>query len=132
MAKKSGPKSRAEIDTNVVALNVKNVRPTLTPLSPLGTYERKLFTCVARNAPHLLPCDVPLLTTFCIVNARMVNAKSTSDTEKLAKMSAMLATKLRLTPQSRSRPEAVARGVHDVRNKNCWDHDGVEPDDEAG
>jgi hypothetical protein len=123
---KRGRRSAAD---NVVALP-SATRPTLIPLSRLKTTEQKYFDNTAREAVHMGKGDVPLLMAFAITSARLMATKNASDFDRLGRLSIMLATKLRLTPQARVHPATLSRAV---KNKHVWDESpSAEGDDDAG
>ena len=113
---------------NVVALGVTASSPRLTPPTTLSKAEKALFDeLVGSSDPlHFFPSDVPLLVSF--VQATLL-ARSLASTaanpskpdptligswEKVTRVMAMLATRLRLAPQARNDPKSVG-----VRQRNA-------------
>jgi len=92
----------------------KNFTPHIQKLkvSPLRS-RSLLFSELAVNAGHLRPSDVPLLASYVqatIAARRYARDPSTVDLwEKAVRLQAMLATKLRLTAQSRVDPKKLGR-----------------------
>jgi hypothetical protein len=103
-----GRKSSAEL----VAFPVIEHRPQITPPS-LTKAERSLFTELAAGAEHLRPTDAPLLASY--VQATIASRQSGRDPskvdvwEKATRLQMSLATKLRLTAQSRTDTRTVGR-----------------------
>lgn len=100
------------------ALAINNVDGTPSRLAtPTGltTKERALFLQLvnACSPNHLRAADTPLLVTY--VQAALLarelgrDPKKTREWERAARTMAALAVRLRLTPQSRTRPETIAR-----------------------
>lgn len=91
----------------------------LDPPEELSEAERAIFVEVtdACNPRHFAMSDLPLLTSFVqtTVIARNAAASALNDMQALAvwekavRLQAMLATRLRLSPQSRLDPKTVAR-----------------------
>jgi hypothetical protein len=88
-------------------------RPPIEPPQCLTEPERALFVELAEGAEHLRPTDGPLLTAY--VQAAITSHQSAHDPlradiwERATRLAAMLATKLRLTAQSRTDSKAVGR-----------------------
>jgi hypothetical protein len=104
---KPGRPSAAHL--SVVKSTATGTRPSLTPLEPLTTAERKIFDLMVKENAHLRPADIPLLMTFARASAGSFKDLSAADFDKLARVAASLATKLRLTPQSRVNPLTLTR-----------------------
>jgi phage terminase small subunit len=93
----------------------------LEPPSWLSPDEKRVFADIvaACRAKHFTPADEPLLVSYvqATVLARASIKKARKDRgalacwEKATRMQAVLATKLRLAPQSRLDQKAVARGL---------------------
>jgi hypothetical protein len=83
------------------------------PPRSLTKSERALFIELAANAEHLRPTDAPLLASY--VQATLMSRRSARDParvevwERATRIAAMLATKLRLTAQSRVDPKTLGR-----------------------
>ena len=81
----------------------------------LSAAERKLFSELvnACDPRHFVRSDLPLMVSF--VQATLLSRNSAGDPDKITiwekatKMQALLATRLRLAPQSRADPKTVAR-----------------------
>jgi hypothetical protein len=125
-------KSLAEL----TVVPVTTGRVGLKTLHKLRVAEQKVFDYVTRNHRHLVEIDVPLLECFCVAQARMVTKgpHKIAEFDKLARIVTNMATKLRLSPQSRIDPEKASRRYSGskpaavVRNKNPW-VDNEESDD---
>lgn len=110
-------------------------RKVLAPASKLRADERVVFDLIATNNVHLTKLDVPLMEAYAIASAR-VSTKGRSlkiaDLDKNVRMLMLLATKLRITPQSRIDPEKLSRHMKNaVRNKGVWENNAAEEDDEV-
>jgi len=119
---------RGRKSSNVVALGVTASSPRLTPPPTLTKAEKALFDeLIGSSDPqHFVPSDMPLLVSF--VQATLL-ARSLASTaakpskpdptvigswEKVTRVMAMLATRLRMTPQARNDPKTVG-----VRQRNA-------------
>jgi hypothetical protein len=104
---------------NVTALRVDGKPSRLAPPPHLNATERKLFTdlVAATNAKHFTESDSPLLVSYVqatLLSRRAIkkagrDARALSTWEKACRMQAVIATKLRLAPQSRIDRKAVTR-----------------------
>jgi hypothetical protein len=113
--KQRGRKSASDLAT----LCVDGEPPRLNPPADLTDDERILFVelvdvCSRR---HFVPSDMPLLVSYvqatllsrrAITNAAK-DASALASWEKAVRMQATLATRLRLSPQSRADPKTVTR-----------------------
>jgi len=107
-----GRKSSA---ATLAAPNVTGRPSPLTPPASLNDDERALFCELvgACATEHFRKSDLPLLTSF--VQATLIARDAAHDPdkatlwEKAVRMQATLATRLRLSPQSRTDPKVVAR-----------------------
>ncbi|MEJ2376253.1 MAG: hypothetical protein P8Y71_12855 [Pseudolabrys sp.] len=91
----------------------------LQPPSYLSDVERELFQRVVGSVSpqHFAQSDVPLIESF--VRATLLSrdaapkdatdAEALANWEKATRLQAMLATRLRLTPQARTDPKTLAR-----------------------
>ena len=103
----------------VAATPLDGQPPRLDPPEELSDAERSVFVEVtnACSPRHFVASDLPLLVSFAqtTVIARSAGANAASDFhalavwEKAVRLQAMLATRLRLSPQSRLDPKTVAR-----------------------
>ena len=103
----------------IVALSAAtDMPPRRTAPSFLSNAERSLFTEIIEGTDprHFVAGDLPLLTSYVKVSLLVRDAPSDlSDAEALTawqravRLQTLLATKLRLTPQTRSDPKTVAR-----------------------
>jgi len=106
-----GRKSAATL----VALNVNGEQPRLTAPSSLNTDERALFGELvdACDASHFRESDLPLLISY--IQATLISRGAAHDPDRIAlwekatRMQATLATRLRLSPQSRIDPKTLGR-----------------------
>ena len=113
--KQRGRKSAA----SSVGLSIDGPLPRLDPPEDLSDPERSVFVEVtnACSPRHFAASDLPLVVSFAqtTVIARSAGASAASDPQALAvwekavRLQAMLATRLRLSPQSRLDPKTVAR-----------------------
>ncbi|MEJ2377188.1 MAG: hypothetical protein P8Y71_17855 [Pseudolabrys sp.] len=91
----------------------------LQPPSHLNDVERELFQRIVGSVSkqHFAQSDVPLIESF--VRATLLSresapkdatdAEALANWEKATRLQAMLATRLRLTPQARTDPKTLAR-----------------------
>ena len=107
-------KQRGRKPASVVTFPVIEApRPPIEPPRSLVKSERALFIELAANAQHLTQTDAPLLASY--VQATLASHKSARDPrkaniwERATRLQAMLATKLRLTAQSRIDPQTLGR-----------------------
>jgi hypothetical protein len=113
--KQRGRKSAA----GLAALSIDAQPLRLDPPDNLSDTERSLFVKVldACSPGHFVTSDVPLLVSFVQTTliARSAATSAANDLQALAvwekavRLQAMLATRLRLSPQSRLDPKTVAR-----------------------
>ena len=93
---------------------VDGSRPRITPPAGLTKAERSLFTELAADAGHLVQADAPLLAAY--TQAVILSRRAGRDParieawERITRVMASLATKLRLTPQARTDAKTTARG----------------------
>ena len=110
--------------------SIDDVRPRITPPLSLTKSERSLFVELAADAPHLVPADAPLLGAYCqaILLARRTgrDPARVDVWERITRVMTTLATKLRLTPQSRSCPKSLAR---QQRPASHYDRMALDDDD---
>jgi hypothetical protein len=104
---KRGRRSSAEL--TVVPFDATRSRPTLTPLFPLKSDEKKVFDLVVREHVHLKQIDAPLLMGYARAIAGLFKADTVEDFERLSRVSLSYATKLRISPQARVHPLSLAR-----------------------
>jgi hypothetical protein len=117
---KPGRRSKAEIEAssafNVLSPTFSRSTSRLTAPASLTDDERSLFQEQAALWPHLSEGDAPMLATYCqaITLARAAAREPNVDAfDKVARLQATLATKLRLTPQARTDPKMLARRMAD-------------------
>jgi hypothetical protein len=131
-----GKQSAASLDVNGIA----DAGPNLRPPHHLTAKEAQLFHEVVANAPsgHFSPSDVYLLSTFVRVtlicdDAAKALAKATDKNrptrmkimDQAVKAQALLASKLRLAPQSRIGPRTAGR-THDAHRPSAYDTMGFD------
>lgn len=100
---------------NVAAPNLSGESSRLTPPSLLNNEERALFVELvgACDALHFRKSDLPLLVSF--IQSTLISRAAAHDPdkailwEKAVRMQATLATRLRLSPQSRTDPKTIGR-----------------------
>jgi hypothetical protein len=117
--------------TSLAELSVVSIDATTKPIEPpefLTPKEAKLFReVVASVSPkHFVPSDAHLLATFVQVTLTGREAiKGLPDTigiwDRCVKTQAILATKLRLAPQSRLDQRAAGRSTREMPTKTPWD-----------
>jgi hypothetical protein len=119
-------RQRGRKSADQLALRVIDApRPSLEPPPSLTKPERLLFSELAANAPHLTLSDAPLLASY--VQATLMSRRSARDParidtwEKSTRLQAALATKLRLSPQSRTDPKSVARQMPQRTGPAPWE-----------
>ena len=107
-------RQRGRKSAELIALNVQGLPPRLQPPSYLNAKERKAFETLiaATDVRHFSESDIPMIVSF-VQASLLVHAaarKQDAETfEKLSRVQAMLATKLRLTVQSRADPKNITR-----------------------
>ena len=88
-------------------------RPRITAPSSLTKSERMLFTELAADAGHLVQADAPLLASYvqAVLLSRQAarNPGAIDQWQKVTRVMMSLATKLRLTAQSRTDPKTLTR-----------------------
>jgi hypothetical protein len=107
-------------------LSVVSLRPGTQALRPPEDAPAdvvKLFRSVVANCPpgHLAQSDVPLIISFCTATllatkaakASAKNPDMVSTWERAVRVQTTVATKLRLTPHSRTHPLTTARRMRD-------------------
>jgi hypothetical protein len=98
---------------NLVTFPAIEHRSRLEPPPSLSQAEQEVFTELASHVTHLRPADVPLLASLAqaILLSRQLarDPARVADWEKATRAQAMLSTKLRLTPQSRTDSRAAGR-----------------------
>jgi phage terminase small subunit len=120
---------KSNADITLIRPRIDGRVSRLSPPSHLGAAQAKLFIAIinACTAEHFRPSDQPILIEYVVAATDCENAHNkmiatggpvSADGEinpwfkvheKLARRLAILATRLRLTPASRMRPEAVQR-----------------------
>jgi hypothetical protein len=108
-------RQRGRKSADRLAINVNGDPPRLNPPSGLNPKECKLFEqlIAAADPRHFRESDSPLLVS--LVQATLMAHKLGRDPSKVAewekatRVQAMLATKLRMTPQARTDPKVIAR-----------------------
>jgi hypothetical protein len=77
----------------------------------LSKLERSIFDLIVKEHRHLRALDAPLLTIYVIASAKVLTLKAInpSDFKKLVGVVTTLAVKLRLSPSSAMRAEALGR-----------------------
>jgi hypothetical protein len=112
-------KQRGRPSANANVIPIDRGLKRLEPPADLSTAESELFrqTVAASAADHFVLSDLPLLISFvqATLFVRRAARGLASDAglivtwERAVKTQAMLATRLRLSPQSRADPKAVTR-----------------------
>jgi len=99
----------------LVAIDLTGKPSRLTPPSSLNDDEQALFSELvgACDASHFRESDLPLLISY--IQATLISRAAAHDPdrivlwEKATRMQATLATRLRLSPQSRVDPKTIGR-----------------------
>jgi len=128
-----GRKSAASLETP----SMTGQSPRLTAPLSLNDGERTLFNKLigACDSTHFRKSDLPLLTSF--IQATLIAEAAAHDPDKIAvweksvKLQATLATRLRLSPQSRIDPKTVGRqqlfpGRKPWEDRQPWEKDDRE------
>lgn len=111
---------------NLIAMPAVDGKPArVSPPTHLTARERKAFIelVASTDAKHFIASDVPLLVTYIqsIVLVRdAARKKDAQSFEKLSRVSAMLATRLRLSPHARTDPKVIARAHQEPRHPTPW------------
>jgi hypothetical protein len=99
-------------------------RPRLQPPPSLNEDEQQIFIELAGHAGHLKPADTALLASLAqaIVLARRLAHDPTkvAEWERATRAQAMLSTKLRMTPQSRTDSRAAGRHQQQPPGADPW------------
>jgi hypothetical protein len=117
-----GRRSAAERLAEISAVDVRHI--PLQPPETLNDAERTIFLALvnAVDPKHFAPSDLPLVTAY--VQAVAITQATAHDPERFrewtqaAKLMAVLATRLRLAPQSRHDSRAAAR--HQLERTGPW------------
>lgn len=109
---------RGRKSAHIIALRPQpTTRPRLTAPSTLTAAERAVFVETVAQYPHLKPGDIPMIAAFAQATVKTFKlAKQQHDVqawERSARVMISFATKLRLTPQSHTRAEALGRKRYD-------------------
>lgn len=123
---------RSAASLSVVPFAAKSPRPKLTPPIALTKEQRSLFTSTAASNAHLRECDSPQLAAYvqaltkCYALAKKSDAQSISSYEKVSRIAAMWAVKLRITVQSQVLPDFAGRkrNVVNSQRRVPWDRTG--------
>ena len=108
-------RQRGRKSAEALAINVSGEPPRLTPPAGLSPKERAAFVELVNAADprHFRRSDVPMIVALvqATIKARELgrDPSKTQDWERASRVMMALATKLRLTPQCRTRPESIAR-----------------------
>ena len=116
-------RGRKSAAANLVVVNVDGKPPKLTPPATLNEDERALFIEIidATDTRHFRPTDTPLLVSY--VQATLLARSTAHDPHKVAtwekavRVQVSLATRLRLSPQSRTDPKTIGRQQTPVGRK---------------
>ncbi len=101
---------------DILPLDPTGQRSRLSPLGNLTKDEEALFDLIAAENRHLTPLDTPMLTAFAQAAAKTFELSKKHDVqswERSARIMAMLATRLRITPQSTATAQTLARHRRD-------------------
>ena len=109
-------KQRGRKSHHLLAIQVDGMPPRLTAPEGLSKAERKLFDFLIGASPphHFADTDQPLLLSYiqtCVMARAAKSPAKLAIFERLVRLQAMLATKLRLSPQTRLDPRTLARAA---------------------
>jgi hypothetical protein len=115
--------------------NVDGKPARLSPPTSLTPKEREVFVdlVAAVDARHFRESDLPLLISYVQASVMAQAAARKGDTktwERVTRVQAMLATKLRVSPQTRLDPRTVARRPVPI-GRRPWQDADVGDDDHA-
>jgi hypothetical protein len=101
-----------------------NVAARLHPPRSLTKAEQEVFIELASHATHLKPADVPLLASLAqaiLLSRRLAHDPTkVAEWEKAVRAQAMLSTKLRMTPQSRTDSRGAGRHQQEAPGADPW------------
>jgi len=124
----------ADHHLTLISPDATNIQRPITALKPLSPPEQKIFSMVAAENPHLRQSDSVLLTAFAKAGIGSFNTDNAQDFERLSRTLMSLATKLRISPQSRVDPKSLGRRIADQpvgpRCPKPWDRDRDRDDDD--
>ncbi len=129
-------RQRGRKSADQLSINVSGTPPRLTAPSGLNAKERELFKeLVSASEPdHFRETDIPLLVSLAqatlLAHKLGRNPNQVVGWEKACRVQAMLATKLRMTPQSRTDPKTIARMRPNDVGIAPWHRKGRGKDDE--
>src|SRR5262245_8963088 len=112
MQGKRGRKSVAETELRIVGGTDNRISPPTWMPDSSARLSRQIISVTPPG--HFVPSDAELLASYCAASVLARNALQAGDIaawEKGTRMLAILATKLRLAPQSRLKAEAVHRNT---------------------
>jgi hypothetical protein len=99
-------------------------RSRLEPPPGLAKREREVFIGLAAQAGHLKATDAALLASLAqaiVLSRRLArDPAKVSEWEKAVRAQAMLSTKLRMTPQSRTDSRAAGRHQQEPTGADPW------------
>jgi hypothetical protein len=108
-------RQRGRKSAELVAIGIDGRPPKLTPPADLQEAERAMFVELidACDARHFRPSDLPLLTSYIqatlLARGTVRDPDRVADWERAVRVQAALATRLRLSPQSRTDPKTIGR-----------------------
>ena len=112
---------------NLVTLSVDGSPRRLEPPADLRADERALFAQLvnACSPRHFVELDLPLLISFCqatlMARNSANNPKKVGEWERGVRLQCLLATRLRLSVQSRVDPKTLARAVKERTGPVPWE-----------
>jgi hypothetical protein len=113
---KTMKRGRKTLLDNIVPLDATSQRSRLSPPASLSKDERAIFDLVVAENSHLTLLDAPMLTAFAQAAAKTISLAKKEGIqawERSARIMAMLATRLRITPQSTATAQTLARHRRD-------------------
>lgn len=135
-------RGRRKHHLNVVHLDVTRARPTLTPPTSLSATDRAMFKEIVANVhgKTFVKSDEPLLISYILIAgvirklaskaAQSPEPRTIMSLERMLRVQANVATKLRLSPQSRlDRKQAGAYAAEPKQDRPAW-HSILDDDDD--
>jgi hypothetical protein len=117
----------------VVPFKTTPAKSKFAPTAPLNKAEKALWVASVNSHGHLRPADAACLTAFCqamcnvYALAKKKDATSIASFEKVSRIAAMWATKLRITTQSQVLPDMAGR-KRNQQSSSYYDQDHGDDD----
>lgn len=113
---KRGRQSAEDVQTEAAIAHLKASTQPIEPPDHLEGDVRRVFceTVASVSRSHFTDGDIPMLETFAKATLCTRKLEDFADWEKAARLQASLATRLRLTPQSRYDTRAAGRKANEL------------------